>query len=79
MRLRGLVDILAFLNLLDKHNIVYRIDHRRPDSIMISYTHVGVRVELDFFYNHIEYSLFKGDESVLDDQDIIFRLIAEHV
>lgn len=79
MRLRGIVDILGFLNLLDKHNIVYRIDHRRPDSIMISYTHVGVRVELDFFDDHIEYSLFKGDESVLDDQELIFRLIAEHV
>jgi len=79
MKLRGLSDILAFLNLLDQRHILYRIDHRRPDSIMVSYTHVGVRVELDFFSDHIEYSLFEGDESVLDDQDVIFKLIEDHV
>jgi hypothetical protein len=46
---------------------------------MISYTHVGVRVELDFFSDHIEYSLFEGDESALDDQGVIFKLIEDHV
>ena len=34
-------------------------------------------LEVEFFEDHIEYSVFTGDESVLDDQKQLFDLIIE--
>ena len=42
---------------------------------MVCYTLVGARIELDFFDDHIEYSIFTGDESVLEDQEKLFGMI----
>ena len=77
MKLNGIGDLLPFLNLLKDHSIVYRLEHMRPDSIMVTLTLVGARVEVDFFDDHIEYSVFKGDERVLDDQEDLFRLLSK--
>jgi len=46
---------------------------------MVTFTTVGKRIELDFFADHIEYSIFSGDESVLDDEKALFEIIASHV
>jgi hypothetical protein len=51
----------------------------RPDSLMVTYTLLGARVELDFFEDHIEYSVFTGDEFVLDDQKALFDAIEDFV
>jgi hypothetical protein len=56
---------------------MFRLEQMRPDSIMVSFTLVGLRAEVDFFDDHIEYSLFKGDESVLDDQAALIALVEE--
>lgn len=50
---RGIKDLIPFLNFLDREKIYYRLDHLRDDSIMVSFTLVGMRVELDFFDDHI--------------------------
>ena len=70
-------DILSFLDFLRSKRVMFRLDQMRPDSIMVSFTLVGLRAEVDFFDDHIEYSLFRGDESVLDDQATLIALI-EH-
>ena len=75
--LRGLSDLLPFLDFLKDQGVWYRIEHLRFDAIMVTITLVGERVEIDFFDDHIEYSRFKGDESVEDDQEVLFGLIAE--
>ena len=77
MKLNGIGDLLPFLNFLKDHSIVYRLDHMRADSVMVTLTLVGARVEVDFFDDHIEYSVFKGDEWVLDDQQELFRLLSK--
>lgn len=46
---------------------------------MVTITLFGARVEIDFFDDHIEYSVFKGDEGVLDDQPALFGMIREFV
>jgi hypothetical protein len=79
MTLSGMNDLLPFLNYLDKLHIKYRIEHMRPDSLMVTYTLLGARVELDFFEDHIEYSVFTGDEFVLDDQKALFDAIEDFV
>ena len=78
MKLNGICDLLPFLNFFKDHSFFYRLEQMRPDSIMVTLTLVGARVEVDFFDDHIEYSVFKGDERVLDDQQDLFRLLSKN-
>jgi len=75
MKLNGIRDIFSFLNMLEERRIFYRLDHNRSDAIMVSFTLLGARVELEFFDGHIEYSVFSGDESVSEDQAALFTII----
>ena len=50
----------------------------RDDAMMVEIHLVGIRLEVEFFDDHIEYSLFTGDESVEDDQKKLFDLLIEH-
>ncbi len=45
---------------------------------MITVTVVGERLEIDVFDDgHIEYSRFKGDEDVFDDEEALMDLIRQ--
>jgi hypothetical protein len=62
--------IYQLLEALDRRRLHYSISRHRNDTILISVTLVGKRIEIDVFEdNHIEYSVFTGDESVLADFD----------
>lgn len=76
--MKGLEGLLSFLEFLVEKNISYNISHQREDSIMVSLTLVGMRVEVDFFVDHIEFSYFKGNEDVISDEKRLFELIAEN-
>ena len=78
-KLEGLKDLIPFLNFLKKNSVWYSLHHFRDDSILVMLTLLGERIEIDFFEDHIEYSRFKGDESVEDDQEVLFGLINEFV
>lgn len=67
--------ILEFLSFLKERNLFYTIDQRRGDSIMISVTSVGHRIEIDIRDDGVEYSVFKGSEEVLDNEDGLFELL----
>ena len=71
MKISGLKDLLPFLGALKDNNILYRIEHLRDDSIMVTFSQLYFRVEVDFFEDHVEYSYFVGDEAVLDDQELL--------
>jgi hypothetical protein len=67
------------LNLLERERLHFRIDRHRPDTVMITVTVVGERLEIDVFDDgHIEYSRFKGDEDVFDDEGALMDLIRRH-
>jgi hypothetical protein len=70
--------MLKFLTFLRSKKITFRIEQDREDSIMVTFTLVGVRVEVDFFTDHLEYSYFKGSEAVHSDGESLMRLIAEN-
>ncbi|MCA0423655.1 MAG: hypothetical protein LCH61_10075 [Proteobacteria bacterium] len=74
-QLDGIKDLIPFLNFLDKRKIFYWLSHDRPESIMVEITRVGKRIEVDFFDDHIEYSVFEGNEDVLDDQEKLSGMI----
>ncbi|WP_069706659.1 hypothetical protein [Burkholderia seminalis] len=63
---------------LDKRRLFYALGRHRPDTIPISITVPGERIEIDVFDDgHMEMSRFSGDESVIDDQQIILKAIEE--
>jgi hypothetical protein len=74
MKHGGMKGLLQFLNYLDANKIGYDLDHQRDDSIMVTLALVGKRIEVDFFEDHVEYSIFTGDESVEDDVDKLLAL-----
>lgn len=70
--------MFSILKQLDKNNIYYSLSRLRDDSIMITITIVGARIELDAFEDgHFEYSIFTGNEDVSRDMQYIINLINE--
>jgi hypothetical protein len=67
------------IGLLEEAKIHFRLDRHRDDSIMITATVVGERVEIDVFEDgHVEYSRFRGDEAVEEDIPTLEALIRRH-
>lgn len=77
LTLSGIKDLLPFLNFLKGHKIWFTLELWRPEALTVVINVVGVRLEVDFFDDHIEYSIFSGDESVEDDQKKLFDLLME--
>lgn len=70
--------LYKLLATLDRERIHYTLGRYRPDSVMVSFTLVGRRVEVDVFEDgQIEYSQFVGDESVSSDAATLNQLIAK--
>jgi hypothetical protein len=58
-------ELFRLLRRLDELHLHYRLDRCRDESVMVTVTLVGERIEIDVFEDgHIEYSSFKGDEAV---------------
>ena len=78
MKLQGIKDLVPFLNHLRNHKLHFFLQQMRNDSVMLTITVAGRRIELDFFGDHIEYSVFNGTEVAHDDQDALFAMLSEH-
>lgn len=74
----GLQRALDFMDFLDEKGVHFQIDQVRPDAIMVFFTLVGARVEVDFFVNGIAYRRFKGHEDVYVDESTLMSLISQH-
>jgi hypothetical protein len=69
--------VFETIKLLEKAHLHFFIERTRPDSIRLSVTIVGERVEIDIFEdNHLEISRFRGDESVEGGMDLLQRILA---
>jgi hypothetical protein len=63
---------------LERAGIHFTLQRHRPDTILVTITLVGERVEADVFEDgHMEVSRFKGDESIVGDADLVYELIRE--
>ena len=68
-----LFDLLRSLELAKIH---FSIARHRDDTIMVSMTVVGERVEVDVFEDgHMEVSRFIGNEDVVGGEELVQRLI----
>ncbi len=71
--------LYRLLRLLDEQRLWYRVDRHRPDTVMITVTVVGERLEIDVFEDgHVEFSRFVGHEEVEADADQLNRIICQH-
>jgi hypothetical protein len=75
--LRGVADLIPFLAYLDDQRIHYALSRHRDDTVMVTFTVVGARVEVDFFDDHIEFSTFKGNEDVERDPAALYAAMRE--
>ena len=78
MKKDGLQRMLDFLDVLRAKNIHFFITQYSPEGITVTFTLVGVRVEVEFFVDHLEFSVFRGSEAVESDEKLLLDLIKEH-
>jgi hypothetical protein len=71
----GLRRLLTFTNHLKARKIHFDLAQDRPDSVMVTLTLLGARIEVDFFEDHFEYSVFTGNENVEDDERKLLAMI----
>ena len=74
----GLEGLLEFLALLRARKIMFRLEQQRDDAIMISFALVGLRVEVEWFADEVEFSTFGGDEGVSADEPELLALIEKN-
>jgi hypothetical protein len=63
---------------LESARIHFTLSRNRPDSILVTMTLVGERVEVDVFDDgHMEVSRFLGTEDILGGQELVAQLIVQ--
>jgi len=67
------------LSRLESAGIFFTLGRNRPDSVLVSLTLVGERVEVDVFEDgHMEVSRFAGTEDIAGGVELVDRLIDEN-
>jgi hypothetical protein len=68
--------VFKTMRMLEEARLHFVIERTRPDSIRLSVTMVGERVEIDIFEdNHLEISRFLGDEKVEGGMDLLMSML----
>jgi hypothetical protein len=61
---------------LERAGVHFTLQRHRPETILVTITLVGERVEVDVFEDgHMEVSRFKGSESISGDNELVYELI----
>lgn len=68
--------LYSLLSHLEGAKIHYTLGRHRPDTVLVTLTLVGERVEIDVFEDgHMEVSRFKGNEGIVGDFDLVSQII----
>ena len=68
--------VFKTIRMLEEARLLFFIERTRPDSIRLSVTMVGERVEIDIFEDdHLEISRFFGDEKVEGGIELLVNLL----
>ena len=69
--------LFDLLSRLEAEHVHFTLARYRPDSVLVTLTLAGERVEVDVFEDgHMEVSRFRGDESVEGGEALLRRLLA---
>jgi hypothetical protein len=71
--------MLDFLDFLREKNIHFFITQYSSEGLTVTLTLVGVRVEVEFHVDHVEYSVFRGSEAVASDEKALHDLIVKEL
>ena len=72
--------LYELLKWLDESNIHYTLSRHRADTIMVTISFVGERVETEVFDDgHMEVARFLGTEDIIGDKELIYRLIDREI
>ena len=72
-------ELYSIVRLLEREIIHYRLDRHRDDTILITVTLVGERIEIDVFEDgRVQYSRFRGDEGVESDLPALETVLREY-
>ncbi len=68
--------VFKTIRMLEEARLHFFIERTRPDSIRLSVTMVGERIEIDIFEDdHLEISRFFGDERVEGDMELLVKIL----
>lgn len=68
--------LFTLLQKLDSARVAYALSRHRPESILVSVTVVGQRIEIDVFDDgHMEVCRFVGNEDIEGGEELIDSLI----
>jgi len=71
--------LYQLLTELESARLSFTIGRYRPDTVLITVTLVGERVEIDVFDDgHMEVSRFIGDEGVVGGIELVRKLIQDN-
>jgi hypothetical protein len=69
--------VFETMRLLEAAGLHFFIERTMPNSIRLSVTMVGERIEIDIFEDHhLEIARFRGNESVEGGMDLLLNLLA---
>jgi hypothetical protein len=70
--------LFALLSELEATKLHFTLGRHRPDTVLVTITFVGERVEVDVFDDgHMEVSRFIGNEKVVGGADLVAALVKE--
>ncbi len=70
--------LFQILEALDAAHLRYRLGRHRDDTVLVTVTAVGERVEIDVFADgHVEFCRFRGSEAVSSDEAELTRWIEQ--
>ena len=71
--------LYELLQKLEAAKIHFTLGRHRPDTILVTLTLVGERVEIDVFDDgHMEVARFPGSENIVGGSELVERLIDEN-
>ena len=72
--------LYELLKRLDETKIHYSLSRDRSDTVMVTVTLVGERIEVEVFDDgHMEVDRFLGTEDILGGKEVIYDLIEEEL
>lgn len=68
--------IFSTIKAIEDANLHFYIERTRPDTVRLSVTLVGERIEIDIFEDdHLEISRFHGDESIEGGKELLAQIL----
>ena len=68
--------IFNTIKAIEDAGLHFYIERTRPDTVRLSVTLVGERIEIDIFVDdHLEISRFRGDESIEGGKELLAQIL----